>query len=363
MYRLADQSWRNQPKFMSLGVASRLGARISEHLLKHGHKVALISLHGGEPLLAGTEFLDKFCETISAASAGIDLRFAMQTNGTLFDEGALELCKKWRINVGLSFDGPRQANDRHRVDFAGKSSFDATERGLRLLSSKEGRDIWGGVLTVIDLQNSPLELYSYLRSYSPPSIDFLLPLGNHDAKPQPYNIQLGKATTPYADWLLSIFQAWFSERPQTTKIRKFSDIINLLSGGIRSSEEWGLGPKSLIVVETDGSIEGVDTLKSAFEGAARLGLDVFRNTFDEVVAAPSVQERLHGSDSLCSQCRGCELVSVCGAGYLPHRYSKANGFQNPSVYCADLTKLIREIHRTVSAYLGSVASADTAVVA
>jgi uncharacterized protein len=36
-------------------------------------------------------------------------------------------------------------------------------------------------------------------------------------------------------------------------------------------------------------------------------------------------------------------VRVCGGGYLPHRFSKANGFDNPSVYCADLLKLIEHI--------------------
>ena len=30
------------------------------------------------------------------------------------------------------------------------------------------------------------------------------------------------------------------------------------------------------------------------------------------------------------------VVEACGGGYLPHRFSKLNGFDNPSVYCADL---------------------------
>jgi len=30
-------------------------------------------------------------------------------------------------------------------------------------------------------------------------------------------------------------------------------------------------------------------------------------------------------------------------GYLPHRYSKQNGFDNPSIYCNDLMKLITHI--------------------
>jgi uncharacterized protein len=41
-------------------------------------------------------------------------------------------------------------------------------------------------------------------------------------------------------------------------------------------------------------------------------------------------------------------VDVCGGGYYPHRYSTANGFSNPSVYCPDLMKLIGHINRVVA---------------
>ena len=35
-----------------------------------------------------------------------------------------------------------------------------------------------------------------------------------------------------------------------------------------------------------------------------------------------------------------------GGGHLPHRYSRANGFDNPSVWCADILKVIAHIrHR------------------
>jgi len=29
-------------------------------------------------------------------------------------------------------------------------------------------------------------------------------------------------------------------------------------------------------------------------------------------------------------------MNACGGGYLPHRFSKKNGYDNPSVYCDDL---------------------------
>jgi sulfatase maturation enzyme AslB (radical SAM superfamily) len=48
-----------------------------------------------------------------------------------------------------------------------------------------------------------------------------------------------------------------------------------------------------------------------------------------------------------SVCQTCPVVKVCGGGYIPHRYSAARKFDNPSVYCRDLEKLIRHIHATL----------------
>jgi uncharacterized protein len=50
---------------------------------------------------------------------------------------------------------------------------------------------------------------------------------------------------------------------------------------------------------------------------------------------------------LCKQCSHCPVRHVCGGGFLPDRYSKATGFNNPSVYCADLMKVITHIQNRV----------------
>ncbi|SDD37581.1 hypothetical protein [Williamwhitmania taraxaci] len=39
----------------------------------------------------------------------------------------------------------------------------------------------------------------------------------------------------------------------------------------------------------------------------------------------------------------CDYLSVCGGGQLAHRYSDENGFNNPSIYCSDMKKIIGHI--------------------
>ena len=356
IYHHADQSWREQPARMSLETAAQLGLRIREHAQRHAIKAVDVVMHGGEPLLVGVEYLRQLCETIRNTAFPVAVDFKMQTNGVLLDEEVFNFCLEWDLAIGLSMDGPRRANDAHRFDHQKRSSFDAVERALALLSSEEGKRIWSGFLTVIDLKHDPLEVYSYLKSFAPRSIEFLLPLGHYDLRPPG---KIGLKTTPYADWLLTIFHVWYRERPHTTKIRRFRDVIAMLGGASSSSEEWGLQPTDFAVIETNGSIEAVDTLKTTYPRANDLGLNLFENSFDDMFNAPTVIERQMGWSSLCNTCQGCELVKVCGGGYFPHRYSQDKGFQNPSVYCADLMKLIREIHSTVSDDLKKIRNAGS----
>ncbi|HEX3210932.1 MAG TPA: radical SAM protein, partial [Actinomycetota bacterium] len=55
---------------------------------------------------------------------------------------------------------------------------------------------------------------------------------------------------------------------------------------------------------------------------------------------------------LGATCRACPLVRICGGGAYVHRYGPDGGFDHPSVYCADLTDLIRHAVRRLAADLG-----------
>ncbi|MGB7711356.1 MAG: FxsB family cyclophane-forming radical SAM/SPASM peptide maturase [Microcoleus sp.] len=345
MYQHSDQSWQQQPLKMSEATITQLGKRIDEHTTKHQVSEFSVIMHGGEPLLAGLDYVKNFQEIITESVPNIKLEFGIQTNGVLLNDEILDFCVSNNTTIGLSMDGYQEANDLHRLDHQGKSAFSSLEKTLQLLSSDRGRKIWAGFLCVIDLHNDPEAVYSYLSQYNPPSIDFLLPLNHHDLRP------LGKEqsldVTPYADWLLKIFDIWYHQKPQKIRIRKFEEIISLMLGLQGNSEEWGLNPVDFAVIETNGDIEAVDSLKVTYPEATKLGMDIFTHSFDEIFDSPKVIERQEKWQYLSKTCQECNLVKVCGGGYLPHRYSRENYFHNPSVYCSDLKKLITTIRREV----------------
>ncbi|MFD4760442.1 hypothetical protein ACFWOJ_16605 [Streptomyces sp. NPDC058439] len=210
-------------------------------------------------------------------------------------------------------------------------------RGIGLLRTRP--HLFAGILAVVDLANDPVEVHDYLAGFQPPTIDFGFPHGTHDDPPH----RNDPALAEYGQWMSHVYEAWLAQPGLQHSVRMLEDIV-ALSSGVRSSvETLGLAPSSSVVIESDGSIEGVDTLRSVEEGASWLGLDVFSHSFDQALRHPKLLPRQHGVAALADKCQACPLVEVCGGGYLPHRFSTARGYRNPSVYCGDLEYLIRHV--------------------
>lgn len=346
MYEMADQSWKNQPLRMSDDVLHTTASRIAEHAVAHDLSSVDIVFHGGEPLLVGSEFLQLAAKTLrDALPADATLNMTVQTNGLMINEDLLRLLSESNIGVGVSLDGARDANDKHRRTLRGTGSYDRVARSLELFATDEFRHLFRGLLCTIDITHDPITTYEALIAFCPPSIDFLLPLGNWTTRPPARSLDTSE--TPYADWLIPIFDRWYSGSPKLTSVRYFDNLLRLILGGDSSLESIGTSKVCLAVVEVDGSIGQVDALRSTFEGGTVTGLDVKRHSFDHVLLHPAVVARQLGTDGLSSDCRSCAIRDICGGGYYPHRYDAKNGFLNPSVYCPDLMKLITHAMKKV----------------
>lgn len=346
VYNQADTRWRIQPRLMTAVTAKQIMRRIRQHCEAHNKSRISIAFHGGEPLLGGVRHLEELLRVIEEVFHDTDIKLSlgMQSNGLLFNREIGDLFLTHGMTMGISLDGPPDVNDVYRIDHRGRPSTLKLEEKLSLLTSEPYHPIFSGFLTVINPYSDPLTVFEYLQSFRPPKIDFLFPYDNYDRRPPgKENLE----STPYADWLIKIFDVWFhSERK--VPIRIFESFLRVMLGGSSLVESVGLDPVDLIVVETNGEIEAVDSLKATFDGATQLGYNVFDHDFDNVLEHPAVRGRQEGANPLCGKCKECPILSFCGGGYIPNRYSSENGFNNPSVYCADLDKLIRHIYASVS---------------
>jgi uncharacterized protein len=339
VYESADQSWRSRPTGMPDDVIRHAAERIAEHAAQHGLTTVQVVLHGGEPLLAGHDRLRTIIAGLHTALHSVcHLDVRIHTNGVRLDQEFCELFAEYGVKVGISLDGDRGANDRHRRYANGRSSYDQVVRAIGLLCTERFRHLFAGLLCTIDVANDPVAVYEALIALEPPRVDFLLPHATWDEPPY----RAMGAPSQYGDWLIAIFDRWLSDgRPMG--IRTFESVLSTLSGGGNLTEALGLAPASLAVIETDGTYEQVDSLKVAFDGAPATGLNVFEHGLDVVAQHPGIVARQQGLAGLCQTCQECPVVASCGGGLYAHRYRPDNGFDNPSVFCADLLKLITHI--------------------
>jgi uncharacterized protein len=346
IYEAADQGWRDQPKIMRDDVFETACRRIADHARTFGIPAVNLVLHGGEPLMIGAARLDKFARVATdIVGSQTRLRLGMQTNGVLFDEAIASICAKWNVRVAVSVDGDRTGHNRHRRFRNGAASYEEVSAGIAVLAGDSYRHLYAGLLCTIDVSNDPIATYEALAGFNPPGIDFLLPHGNWTAPPP----RRGPGDPPiYGDWLVKAFDRWYDARYLETSVRLFEDIIALLLGRGSRSEAIGLLPIRVAVVETDGSLEQVDTLKTAYAGATKMSNLGPGNPLDLALWTPQIAARQIGVAALSETCRACRIHRVCGAGNYTHRYRAGGGFKNPSVFCPDLMRLITHIERRVS---------------
>jgi uncharacterized protein len=339
MYESLDRSALVKNATMAADTLSRTLDRVAEHAATHHLGRLRVVFHGGEPLLAGVHRLAAAASHVRR-KVGPDtiVDFVVQSNGLQLTRSRLEVLAAAGIRVGVSVDGDRQAMDRHRRTRTGGSAFDQIRTAIRLLG--EYPDSYAGLLCVVDLDNDPVRTYEALLEHRPPRVDFLLPLGNWSNPPP------GRPPTddaPYGDWLVAVYDRWYDAPAAETRVRLFESILGLIAGRGSRSESIGLSPTAVVVVDVDGAVEQVDTLRTTFAGAVDTGLNIFDHTFDDALAHPDIMAQQAGIEALSSICLSCPLHRICGGGYYPHRYRDGAGFANPSVYCADLTRLIRHV--------------------
>ncbi|WP_063780324.1 FxsB family cyclophane-forming radical SAM/SPASM peptide maturase [Kitasatospora sp. MY 5-36] len=363
VYEGADQSWRGRPRRMELATVRRTARRIDEHAAEHGLAEVSVVLHGGEPLLVGAAHLDALLGELAAVRPRV--RFTVQTNGLrLLDEPELlDVLHRHRVAVGVSLDGTPAGHDRHRRLPSGAGSWARTAEAVRLLGSDRHRELFAGLLCVVDLASDPVATYEALLEFAPPRLDLLLPHATWREPPPgapprtvPHAPPTGTEPAPYGEWLIAAFDRWYGAPRRETGVRLFEELAVLLLGGRAASEAVGLAPVDLVVVETDGAIEQADSLKVAYDGAPGTGLDVWRHGFARAGAHPAFRARQRGLAGLGPVCAGCPLARVCGGGLYAHRYA-AGGFGQPSVYCADLDRLIRHMAGRLRAGVAELAGA------
>ena len=337
-YWFRDAAVYNKPKLMSVEVLDQLLRRLEEHIVKYSLVDFPIILHGGEPLLWGVENfhrIAKGCADISMRTQ-CDIPIGVTTNGVLIDDTWLDCFEAHDISVAISLDGPAHVHDVHRRTFQGAGTHAAVERAARMLLS---RDIVVTALAVCNPSVDPEEYFTFFAACGIRNYDIMIPDATVDEKPP--HIAL---------FYQRLFDLWFeaNRHKQTADIRIVTDIVSALLGGDAPTEGVGHRAVELCTIMTDGTVEAHDVLRIAGDGSTETACNIFDHAIDDIRSEPRWQAAREASINICDTCRKCKFMAACGGGYLPHRFSKANGYDNPSVYCDDLYAMFEHIQSTLA---------------
>lgn len=338
VYNKGDSTWKDRPPRMSDHIFEESLQNIRRHCALSQQKNLTVVFHGGEPCLIGVDKFDSWCQRVREVLKGIDVRLGIQTNGTLLTQRWTEAFVKHHVGVGLSMDGPRATHDARRIDHRGRGSYENVERGLRVLQASGAHH---AVLCVIPLGAAPLAVHHHFVSLGCRQITYLFPDYTHDTFA---GICEQYGPTPCADFLIPIFDDWWHYGTLELNIVDLRNMARVIMGGSSRIETLGNNPPKYVFVETDGEIEGLDSLRVCSDGIAKTNLNVLTSEFAEVLLAGGMhKDALFAGLPTPTQCGPCLERSTCAGGYLPHRFSRARGFDNPSVWCADLLKLFAHL--------------------
>ena len=77
-------------------------------------------------------------------------------------------------------------------------------------------------------------------------------------------------------------------------------------------------------------------------------MNIKDNNLSDVYLLPNVKLYYKSHSILPDSCKECPINDICGGTNLPARYSNKNGFNNRSIYCKDILKLLTHIQRCIA---------------
>jgi uncharacterized protein len=342
-FRGVDDSFRYHPPIVSGQTILEVADFLKNGCTDLNISSLTICLHGGEPLIQNKRDFDWMCSTLrETLSPVVSLEFVLQTNGILVDEEWINLFKKYNIKVGVSFDGPKEYHDQYRVDANGHGTHDRVVEKIRLLNSHPlTQDIGGAAtLSVINPNFDPVKIYQYLViDVGLKCFDFLLPDSTHD-NPPPYPPQ------KYSDFLNHLFDAWTTDDNPDIRIRFFEMIIRLFLG--QHPNLYPFGPINnssipMITISSDSSLSAVDEYASSIPEVMRTSFKAKNTKLKDFMDLPLFHMIDTAEKTLPKKCESCLWKNLCNGGPLHTRYSRANGFDQPSIYCECFNDLYAHI--------------------
>lgn len=333
-----NRSPHSYPSRMSLDVWGDLLNFVRRGALEKEVDSVSIIFHGGEPLLMQKKQFDQMCDrALKSLGEHVNLKFALQTNAVLVSPSWIQLFKKYKVDIGVSIDGPAQYNDVARIDHKGNGTYASTAQGVKLLmaAAERGDISRPGALVVINPDFDPKVIFDHLiNDLGFTAFDTLLPHFGHGADK--------KNVDRFGQFLCGLFDAWVGNSDDKVYIRVFRTLLDRFAG--RGSYMYPMDPSQddflAIVVKSNGSLRADD----AIEDNRWVDASVRNTTLESFMNHPLYLEWLDGGSKIPVECVSCCWANICRGGHPYHRYEHDGaGYNRKSRYCEALMEMYSHV--------------------
>ncbi|RKS68161.1 uncharacterized protein BZB76_6409 [Actinomadura pelletieri DSM 43383] len=316
---------RDVRKVMSLDVVEATGRVLAASGLLDDRLE--VRWHAGEPLTAPISFYREACTALRAALGGLtDVRFSLQTNGTLVTDRWCDLFEEFGFDVGVSVDGPAELHDANRRTRAGKGTHARTMAGIEVLRSR-GIPFWTiSVISELTLAHRE-EYLSFLEDVRPASVG----LNPEETEGEHRSELFGRHgfRAAYTDFLAEMYR--WQERTGIP-VRRFTAAREaILSAGLGTRNDQ-VEPLCLISVDTDGRMSSFSPELLGWK-APDYDDFVLGNVLDPDVTlavadwSPGFRRLAADIERGRSMCRDtCSYFRLCGGGAAVNKWTENGTF-------------------------------------
>ena len=285
----------------SCGLMTRETASVLiSRALAHARRSCTFIFQGGEPTFSGLDFFRYFVSEVKRQNAGgLEIFYALQTNGQSLDREWAEFFRENRFLVGVSLDGTAEMHDRLR----GKGTHKKVMRSIALLKSC---GVEFNILTVVTSESvrSTEAMYNFFKRNELYFQQYIPCIDAIDG-------ESFLSAEEYGRFLIRLFRFWerdaVSSRP--VSVRYFDELVRMLLGEQPGSCGMSGVCSMQYVIESSGDVYPCDFY--CMDGY-RLG-NILEDDFDSVDTRRKLSGFLEASAAPV-ECRSCPHLLLCRGG-------------------------------------------------
>jgi len=308
-------------------------------ILPRGGKPQVI-FHGSEPMLCR----DSIFAAIDAYKD--DMRFGVQTNGTLLDDEAIEFLTSRGVGLGLSLDGhTAQVADRTRRSWRGIGAFRKVVRALERLANYPRYN----VLCTVTTRNmrSLTRIVDFFHSLRVP-VCMLNPVRCTQPGSRPVKPKDAELVKHYLS-ALARTEELYKETGRKLVVANFANVLVAVLAPTARRLMCDISPcgggRCFFAVSAKGDL---------FPCSEFVGLEEFKggNLFDDdipqVLASPAFGRVTGRKIEDIEPCRRCAVRHFCGAPCPAEAYAMNGGLDRPGAFCELYEEQVRFALRLIA---------------